>query len=586
MADNVTIPTQGTGDTTPVIATDDVSSVHFQKVKVDLGADGASSALVRGQLAKASCLPVTLASDEDTVNVDLGANNDVVVSGTDVEDAVAAANPVMVGGRFDSTPRTLDDGDAGAVALTAAGVVQVTDDGSALLVDGSAVTQPASLLGENTVDVAAGTDGGVVVLAVRDDVLTSLTPIDGDYVQVRTDASGSVWVAVSSVNPGVGSTDLGKSEDAVHGDGDTGVMSLAVRNDVLAALAGTDGDYAPVQVTAAGALWVEDAPNDVDSNNSTTTPLGISAVFTGTGTDILNYAAVTVQLFADEDSATDGMSFQFSTDGTNWDSTHVFTLDATMPARVFQFTTHAQFFRLVYTNGGTAQTAVRIQTLLHHTTPITTIHRAVDDVSPDRSCTLVKSVLIARKAGAGDFTPINSTTGGNLKTSIEEVNGSAEFPAKGTVAHDAVDADAPVKIGFIARTANPTAVAALDRVDGYADDVGRQVVVLNSPRDLEVHQTTDTTGTTETTILTAGAAGVFHDLTQLTITNASATATVVTLRDDTAGTAVGKYAIAANGGIVLSFPTPFKQALAADNWTAQSSATVNLHFVVQAVKNV
>jgi len=47
-------------------------------------------------------------------------------------------------------------------------------------------------------------------------------------------------------------------EDAVHASGDTGVMSLAVRNDTLAALAGTDGDYGPLQVNAAGAVYTAD----------------------------------------------------------------------------------------------------------------------------------------------------------------------------------------------------------------------------------------------------------------------------------------------------------------------------------------
>ena len=50
-------------------------------------------------------------------------------------------------------------------------------------------------------------------------------------------------------------------EDAVHGDGDSGVMALGVRNDTLAALAGTDGDYAPLQVDANGALFITNAPN-------------------------------------------------------------------------------------------------------------------------------------------------------------------------------------------------------------------------------------------------------------------------------------------------------------------------------------
>ena len=48
MADNVTIPTTGQGTATPVIATDDVGGVHFQKIKPDLGADGATQGVSTG----------------------------------------------------------------------------------------------------------------------------------------------------------------------------------------------------------------------------------------------------------------------------------------------------------------------------------------------------------------------------------------------------------------------------------------------------------------------------------------------------------------------------------------------------------
>jgi hypothetical protein len=72
MADNVTI-TKDANSTPPpntVIATDDVSGAQYQRMKVDLGGDGVSSPLVRGQQAKAGSIPVTLASDEDTITID------------------------------------------------------------------------------------------------------------------------------------------------------------------------------------------------------------------------------------------------------------------------------------------------------------------------------------------------------------------------------------------------------------------------------------------------------------------------------------------------------------------------------------
>ena len=65
MADNVAI-TPGSGAT---IATDDVGGAQYQRIKLDLGGDGASSPLLRGQQTKANSLPVVLASDHDLVPV-------------------------------------------------------------------------------------------------------------------------------------------------------------------------------------------------------------------------------------------------------------------------------------------------------------------------------------------------------------------------------------------------------------------------------------------------------------------------------------------------------------------------------------
>jgi hypothetical protein len=63
-------------------------------------------------------------------------------------------------------------------------------------------------------------------------------------------------VDVLSVVPGTGATNLGKAEDAAHTGGDVGVMALAVRNDTPGSLAGTDLDYAPLQLDSTGALRV------------------------------------------------------------------------------------------------------------------------------------------------------------------------------------------------------------------------------------------------------------------------------------------------------------------------------------------
>ena len=78
-----------------------------------------------------------------------------------------------------------------------------------------------------TVNAHAVTNAGTFAVQVDGDALTALQLIDNIVVV----------------------------EDAVHGSGDSGVMALSVRNDALAALVGTDGDYAPLQVSALGGLF-------------------------------------------------------------------------------------------------------------------------------------------------------------------------------------------------------------------------------------------------------------------------------------------------------------------------------------------
>jgi hypothetical protein len=87
MADNVPI-TPGSGTN---IATDDVSGVHFQKMKLDAGGDGASTPITAGVQTSPNSLPVVGPNDEFvTVSVDVTrpadtttyAINDVICNST------------------------------------------------------------------------------------------------------------------------------------------------------------------------------------------------------------------------------------------------------------------------------------------------------------------------------------------------------------------------------------------------------------------------------------------------------------------------------------------------------------------------
>jgi hypothetical protein len=160
--------------------------------------------------------------------------------------------------------------------------------------------------------------------------------------------------------------------------------------------------------------------------------------------------------------------------------------------------------------------------------------------------------------------------------------------AAGDTAHDAVDSGNPLGIGLNARTTNPVSVADGDRVRAIGDKSGSLVVTLNNVRELTAQNTITLSTTTETTLLTAGAAGVFHDLTFLSCTNTSATLARVDIRDATAGTVRQSWAVAASGGgFTTSLLTPFTQTTAANNWTAQlSTAVTDVRCNVSAVKKL
>jgi hypothetical protein len=83
---------------------------------------------------------------------------------------------------------------------------------------------------------------------------------ESNATQAVSDGGGSITVdgsvSVSGVVPGTSATSLGKAEDAVAADGDTGVMTLAVRKDTAATTVGADGDYHPLEVDGNGRLWV------------------------------------------------------------------------------------------------------------------------------------------------------------------------------------------------------------------------------------------------------------------------------------------------------------------------------------------
>ncbi len=106
----------------------------------------------------------------------------------------------------------------------------------------------------------------------------------------------------------------------------------------------------------------------VDSGNSSTAALGAGSTFTGTGTSGLGYASVNVSVMAIAASAPPGtLIIEQSSDNTNWDiqDSYSVTGGTASPNGEFDIGVNlrAQYYRIVYTNGSTAQTSFRLQTI-------------------------------------------------------------------------------------------------------------------------------------------------------------------------------------------------------------------------------
>jgi len=105
---------------------------------------------------------------------------------------------------------------------------------------------------------AANSQTNVIFTGISDG--TDLALVDGSgNLQVILAANSGVDIGdvdVTSVIPGVGATNLGKAVDTAGGATDTGVASLALRDDVLTTLTPIDGDYVRLRVDSTGALWV------------------------------------------------------------------------------------------------------------------------------------------------------------------------------------------------------------------------------------------------------------------------------------------------------------------------------------------
>lgn len=260
MADNLTTGTTlATIPSGTVIATDDVSGVQFQKVKLIDGTADSATVIAAGGGVEAGALRVTIANDSTgVVSVDDNGSS-LTVDGTVA--VTLAAGAAAIAKAEDVASANADVG-VPAMMIRKATPANTSDtDGDYEMLQGSAgrlwtstVVDTALPAGTNAIGKLAANTGvtiGAVELAAAQTLATVTT------VSTVT----SVTAIGTSVTPGTSAAHLGKAEDAAAASGDTGVAMLAVRRDTPSSDVSAAGDYATPQVSANGELWVNISPS-------------------------------------------------------------------------------------------------------------------------------------------------------------------------------------------------------------------------------------------------------------------------------------------------------------------------------------
>ncbi|MFN0193705.1 MAG: hypothetical protein ACKVP5_17310 [Aestuariivirga sp.] len=283
MADNVQTPGGSAGD--PLIASDEIGGVHYQRIKlVDPVADSASPLA-----AKSTGAERTLA-----VAIVDGAGNQITAFGggavqTDKSAFVEGAGMIApVGGVFSDTAGADPTEDQAAAAritakralhanLRNAAGSEIGVGGAPLRTDPTGTTaQPVtdnggSLTVDGSVSLAAAIPAGGNNIGDVDVLTLPALPAGANTI-------GSIAAITTGVTPGTGAANLGKAEDSPHTSGDVGVMVLGIRSDSATTPVSADGDYHPLTFDGGGFLRVRQQGTSPHDSVASSNPMMISGV--------------------------------------------------------------------------------------------------------------------------------------------------------------------------------------------------------------------------------------------------------------------------------------------------------------------
>lgn len=197
--------------------------------------------------------------------------------------------------------------------------------------------------------------------------------------------------------------------------GQSGITDTEPVLNVRAVIAGKNpsGTYQNVPITDDNYLSVQVADANIESiSNMSTTPLAANASFTGSF-ELTRATAILVNCLADQNSATDGLAIQWSSDGV----TVLFSQTLTVQSgavRSLLFSVRGLYFRLRYTNGPVAQGSFFIRALLQTTASAITTQKLGQFLTEDNIGQNVRALAAAKDATSGAFGNLMGVLAGGI----------------------------------------------------------------------------------------------------------------------------------------------------------------------------
>ena len=162
----------------------------------------------------------------------------------------------------------------------------------------------------------------------------------------------------------------------------------------------------------------------VSTNNSTTTALGAGGTFTGTSEEVTQYASISVAFYIQPVTATGNVFVQFS-NTASFPVVLSNTVTAVTSVIAQGFTldviTAAKYYRVLYENDSTPQTALTVQTIFHPQARIAQTTTRYAQIPTDYTDMLnTRSIIWGKTLGGNIYEPVATNGENSLAVTISE----------------------------------------------------------------------------------------------------------------------------------------------------------------------